>query len=265
MQTRRFGRTELDVPVIGLGTSRVFDIPDDSQDQADEVVSTVLSGGSRMFDSSPMYGRAERVLGRALSARREGTIVATKIWTSSVEEGREQFDAQLDFFGGYVEVEQVHNLLATEGQLRWMEAERDAGRIGFLGATHYSAGAFDELEKVMRSGRIDCIQIPLNPHEREVERRILPLAQELDLGVIVMRPLGAGSLVRRKVPVSELDALGVESWPEALLRWCLGDSGAHVLIPATSTAEHARANLRAGSGEPLDEDARGRVESLLAS
>jgi aryl-alcohol dehydrogenase-like predicted oxidoreductase len=186
----------LDVPVVGLGTWQVFDIGDDRQEMATSVVDAAFSAGATAVDSSPMYGRAERILGRAIDERRADIIVATKIWTPSMEEGRRQFDAQLGFYKGRVEIEQVHNLVSWRGHLDWMEAERDAGRIGILGATHYSASAFGELEEVMRSGRIGAIQIPYNPFERDVERRILPLAEELGLGVIAMRPLGAGALVR---------------------------------------------------------------------
>ena len=115
-----------------------------------------------------------------------------------------------------------------------MEEERAAGRIGFLGATHYSASAFDQLEEVMRTGRIDAVQVPYNPVEREAERRILPLAAELDLGLIAMRPLGGGSLAR------QLD-------PAELLKWTLADERVHVAIPATSSAAHAKTNTAAGA------------------
>jgi aryl-alcohol dehydrogenase-like predicted oxidoreductase len=233
MERRRFGRTGLDVPVIGLGTWQTFDIGPEQESRARDVIEAVWDGGTRFFDSSPMYGRAEGVLGRALGERRPEALVATKIWTSSLSEGRGQFADQLEFFGGRVDLEQVHNLVQWRGHLDWMEEEREAGRIAFLGATHYSPGAFGELEQVMRTGRIDAIQIPYNPHEREAERRILPLAAELDLGVIAMRPLGGGSLVRR---------FGAAE----LLKWTLSDERVHVAIPATSRVAHAQANTAAG-------------------
>jgi aryl-alcohol dehydrogenase-like predicted oxidoreductase len=159
--------------------------------------------------------------------------VATKIWSRSPTQAREQFAAQMEFFGGRIDLEQVHNLAAWREHLDWLDAERAAGHIGFLGATHYAPTAFDELERVMRSGRIDAIQVPYNPLEREAERRILPLAAELDLGVIAMRPLGGGALARR------FDAA-------ALLRWTLADERVHVAIPATSSVAHARTNAAAG-------------------
>jgi aryl-alcohol dehydrogenase-like predicted oxidoreductase len=127
----------------------------------------------------------------------------------------------------------VHNLVRWREHLDWMEDERAAGRIGFLGATHYSASAFDELEKVMRTDRVDAIQVPYNPIEREAERRILPVAAELDLGVIAMRPLGGGALTRRFDPAE-------------LLKWTLGDERVHVAIPATADVAHARDNVAAG-------------------
>jgi aryl-alcohol dehydrogenase-like predicted oxidoreductase len=234
MERRRFGRTGWEVPVVGLGTWQTFDVGPSEEPTAREVVDAVWEGGTRFFDSSPMYGRAEQVLGRALGDRRREALVATKIWTSSMAEARRQFEDQLEYFGGRVDLEQVHNLVARREHLDWMEEQRAAGRIAFLGATHYSPRAFGELEQVMRTGRIDAIQVPYNPLEREAERRILPLAAELDLGVIAMRPLGGGSLVRR------FD-------PRELLKWTLGDERIHVAIPATSSVEHARANVAAGA------------------
>ena len=183
---------------MGFGTWNVLDVVPGDEPQARAVVTAALDAGARLMDSSPMYGRAEGVLGRALGDRRGEAIVATKIWSGSESEGRRQFDAQLGSFGGHVDILQVHNLTAWRAQLAWMEAERDAGRIGVLGATTYRAGAFDELAGVMRTGRIGMVQIPWNPRERDAEREILPLAEELGLGVIAMRPFAEGDLLRRR-------------------------------------------------------------------
>jgi aryl-alcohol dehydrogenase-like predicted oxidoreductase len=230
---RRFGRSGWEVPVIGLGTWQTFDLPPEAEDRARAVVAAVYEGGTRLFDSSPMYGRAEAVLGRALEPFRDDAIVATKVWSPRPEEVRRQLAAQLGFFGGHVELEQIHNLVGWREHLPWLEEQRDAGRVDLIGATHYDPSAFDQLEEVMRTGRIDAIQVPYNPREREAERRILPLAAELDLGVIAMRPLVGGSLTSRHSPAE-------------LLRWTLSDERVHVAIPATSDVEHARANVAAG-------------------
>jgi aryl-alcohol dehydrogenase-like predicted oxidoreductase len=261
MEQRRFGRTDLELPVVGLGTWQTFDLPPREESVAFAVVDAAFAAGTRVVDSSPMYGRAEGVLGRALGARRADAFVATKIWTRSGRDARRQLVDQLGFYGGHVELEQIHNLVAWREHLPWLEAERDAGRIRLLGATHYEASAFDELEQVMRTGRIDAIQIPYNPLQREVEQRILPLAAELDLGVVVMRPLGEGSLLPGP-RASELAPLGVGSWAEALLKWALSDPRVHVLIPATRNPAHARENAAAGARPWLDEDARAFVERL---
>jgi diketogulonate reductase-like aldo/keto reductase len=252
MEERRLG------PVVGLGTWNTFG-PD--QAAARDVVGAALDEGCRVIDSSPMYGGVEAALAAALDGRRERADVATKIWASSVEEGREQLRRQLAWYGR-VEIEQIHNLVAWQGHLEWLEHERGDGRIGRLGVTHYSPGAFDELARALRTGRFDTVQVPLNPRERECERVLLPLAAELGVAVIVMRPLGEGSLVRRSQPPEQLAALGVESWPQALLKWALSDDRVDVVIPATRDPEHARANAAAGSRPWFDAEQRRVVERL---
>jgi aryl-alcohol dehydrogenase-like predicted oxidoreductase len=262
MERRSLGRTGVEVPVVGLGTWATLDLPAEQQEVADAVVAAAFASGTRVVDSSPMYGRAERALGRALDSWRREAFVATKIWAPEAPQGTAQLEDQLRFYQGWVDLEQIHNLVAWREHLSWLEPERHAGRIRFLGATHYQASAFDELARVMRSGRIDVIQVPLNPRERDVEQQILPLAAELGLGVIVMRPLGgAGSLIPEPDPRS-LEPLGVATWAQALLKWALSDLRVTVVIPATRDPEHARENVAAGSSPWFGAEERKLVEEL---
>jgi diketogulonate reductase-like aldo/keto reductase len=243
VEERRLG------PVVGLGTYRTFE---SDLASAREVVDATLASGGRVFDSSPMYGAAEATLGGALGERRRQATVATKIWTSSVEEGRAQYAAQRGFFGR-VDLEQVHNLVAWEEHLPWLEEEKREGRIDRIGVTHWSAGAFGELERALRTGRFDVVQLPLNPGERESEQRLLPLADELGIPVVVMSPFGGtgAPLLRHRPSEGELEplrAFGVDTWPQALLKWTLSDLRVDLVIPATRHAERAREN--AAAGEP---------------
>ena len=257
MEERRLG------PVVGLGTYGTFL---DDVHLATEVVGAALGAGTTVFDSSPMYGAAEASLGRALRDRRGQGVVATKIWTESVEEGRGQYVAQQRLFGR-VEIEQVHNLVAWRAHLPWLEEERDAGRIDRIGVTHWDAGRCDELEQALRSGRFDTVQVPLNPLERECEARILPLAEELGVAVLVMRPLGGarGGRLRREPAARALEPLrpfGIETWPQALLKWCLADPRVDLVIPATSKPGRAVENAAAGAGPTFGPDERRLVERL---
>jgi diketogulonate reductase-like aldo/keto reductase len=257
MEVRRLG------PVVGLGTSNTFR---GDERRAREVVDAALADGSTHFDSSPMYGAAEASLGAALAGRRSAATVATKIWAASLDEGKAQYAAQRRFFGR-VEVEQVHNLVAWRDHLSWLEREREKGALDRLGVTHYDTRAFDELERALRTGVFDTVQVPLNPRERECERRILPLAEELGLAVIVMRPLAAGALFAR-APRQEqlvpLRAFGVETWAQALLKWALSDPRVDVVIPATSRPRRVAENGRAGEPPWFDAEERGLVERLAA-
>jgi diketogulonate reductase-like aldo/keto reductase len=250
-------------PVVGLGTWATFD---DDERLAREVVGAALEAGCRLVDSSPMYGGAEASLSAAVRDRRDDVSVATKIWARSVDEGREQYRRQLACLGR-VEVEQVHNLVLWRQHLAWLEAEREAGRIGRLGVTHFSPSAFDELGAALETGRFNAVQLPLSPRERAAERRLLPLAAELGVAVIVMRPLGGSRSTIPAPPRAELEPLrelGVETWEQALLKWALSDERVDVVIPATRDPQHARSNAAAGSPPWFGAAERALVERLAA-
>lgn len=266
MQHRKIAH--MSVPVVGMGTSRTLDLPDEEQPLADEVVAAALDSGSTLIDSSPMYGRAEAIVGRALARRRAGALVATKVWTEDDDEAQRQIDASLGYFGGHVDLFQVHNLLAWQIRLDQLDARRDAGQVTLIGATHWKREAFGELEVVMRTGRLDAIQIPYNPIERDVEDRILPLAEDLGLGVVVMRPFGGGRLAGRQVSAADLTPLagyGITTWPHALLAWGLSDPRISCSIPASSKPDRVRANAAAGSGPWLSAEARELVQRLATA
>jgi diketogulonate reductase-like aldo/keto reductase len=263
MEQRRLGVGGPELPVVGMGTWRTFG----ESTGAARLVDAALEAGARVLDSSPMYGAAEEFLGKALEGRRDEAFVATKIWANSAGEGKRQAERALGFFGGRIDLLQVHNLLAWREQLELIESLRDAGKVGYAGATHYSSSAFGELAGVMRTGRVQAIQVPYNPNERAVERVILPLAEELGIGVVVMRPFGEGALMRRPPPAEELEPLrefGVETWAQALLKWALSDRRCTVAIPATSQPERMTENARAGEPPWLGPDERALVERLAA-
>jgi diketogulonate reductase-like aldo/keto reductase len=257
IEERRLG------PVVGLGTWNTFG---GDAENARAVVAAALEAGIRLFDSSPMYRGAEQSLGSALAGRRDGTTIATKIWTASVDEGREQYARQEEWFGR-VEIEQVHNLVAWREHLEWLEREREEGRVDRLGVTHYQAASFGEVARALRTRRFDVVQLPYNPHERDVEEELLPLAAELGVAVIVMRPLGEGALVRRAPTDRELEplrAFGIETWAQALLKWVLSDERVDVAIPATSRPERTVENARAGRPPWFGPDERALVAELAA-
>ena len=264
MESRRLGERGADLPVVGLGTWQRLEVA--ARDGvAGALVSTALDRGVRVFDSSPMYGAAERLLADALAERRDMAYVATKIWTRSPADGRRQLARALGWFGDRIDLMQIHNLVAWREHLETLEAARDDGHVHAIGATHYAASAFDELAEVMRTGRIDAVQIPYNPHERDVERAILPLAEELGLGVLVMRPFGEGDLLRADPGAGALAPLrrfGVTTWAQALLKWCLSDARCHVAIPATSHPSRVEENAEVGGPPWFGPDERALVSRL---
>lgn len=251
MEQRQLGNSGLTVPVVGMGTWRTFDVRGaEAERHAATIVDAALESGASFFDSSPMYGESERVLAAALAARRDAALIATKLWTKSAAEGERQAGRALEWFGGMVDVYQVHNLVAWDAQLSLIERLKAEGKVKVAGATHYDPSSFPDLRQVMETGRIACIQVPYNPLEDEVQREILPRAADLGIGVIVMRPFGQGALMRRPPAPRTLEPLhdfGVTTWAQALLKWVLSDTRCHVAIPATSRPERMHENAAAGS------------------
>jgi len=257
MPERRSLAPGVEIPCVGLGTWQTWPA-------LGQVVDVGLGAGIEVFDTSPMYGGAERALAETLGDNRSRAFIATKIWAQSPDEGRGQAAQALEWYGGFVDLYQVHNLLAVNDQLQLLEELQRAGKVGLIGATHYSPRAFGELAELMRSGRIQAIQVPYNPQERDVERQILPLAEELGIGVLVMRPFGEGSLMRRPPPAAELTALGVETWGQALLKWILSDLRCTCPIPATASEQHMLENANAGGSPWFSDDERDYVARLAS-
>ncbi|MEA2256253.1 MAG: hypothetical protein QOG35_2298 [Solirubrobacteraceae bacterium] len=251
MERRPLGATGLEVPVVGMGTWRTFDVRDvPGEARAAAIVDEALDHGARFLDTSPMYGRAEEVLGRSVRARRDEAIVATKVWAPDAVLGEEQIERALSWFGGRVELYQVHNLVAWRHNLPLLERRKVDGSVKAIGATHYTADGFRELEKVMRTGRIGAVQLPYSPREPTAAERILPLAEQLELGVVVSRPFAGGALTRHAPGARELEplaAFGVRTWAQALLKWVLSDRRCHVTIPATHRPGRMTENADAGS------------------
>jgi len=254
------------VPSVGLGTWRVLDVRGREEGSRHEVVRAALEEGANLFDSSPMYGEAERVLGDALNRHgRERAIVATKVWSSNDGEAERQVERSLSYFGGRIELYQVHNLVALGRRLDTLHRLKDEGRVEAVGATHYSRAALGDLASLMRSGLVDFVQVPYNAAETSVTQEVLPLAQQMGLGVIAMVPLGSGRLVRNAPSQTELEPLrdfGIQTWAQALLKFVLSDERVSCAIPATSSPERMRENARAGAPPWFGDEERRYVAAL---
>jgi aryl-alcohol dehydrogenase-like predicted oxidoreductase len=258
IERRPLGRSGLEVPIIGMGTWRTFDTHEDRR----PLVDAALGMGVDLFDSSPMYGRAEDALAHALHGRREKALIATKVWTADPSEGRGQAENALRLYG-HIDVYQVHNLVNWQAQLALLEELKQQGKVRVIGATHYQPSAFGELASLMRSGRLEMVQLPYNPLRREAERELLPLAQELGLGVLVMSPLQHG-VMDRDPGARRLQRLGVESWPEAVLKWIAAEPRVSCVLTATTRIDHLEQNVRAGNGPWPDADWRDQVAAIAA-
>jgi aryl-alcohol dehydrogenase-like predicted oxidoreductase len=242
------------LPIIGCGTSRVFDVSIGSSDyqRLPGVLQALYEAGGSVIDTSPMYGKAEAVTGELFktSASRSKAFVATKVWTNGREDGISQMQKSMQLLQtDKIDLMQVHNLLDWRVHLATLRDWKAKGTIRYLGVTHYTVSAYRELEAVMKAEQLDFIQINYSLDEREAEARILPLAAERGIAVLINRPFGGGSLLRkqRNKPLpgwaSEINAA---SWAQILLKFVLSQPAVTCAIPGTGKAEHMIDNAQAG-------------------
>lgn len=277
MDTRPIPSSGEALPVIGLGTWRGFDHALDSAEgrELPDVVSTLLAAGGTVIDSSPMYGRAEAVVGQILAAAgsRERVFVATKVWTRTRTAGIRQMEESMRLLGTpTIDLIQVHNLVDWEIQLATLADWKKAGRVRYVGVTHYHAGAFRDLEAVLRTRSaarpIDMVQLNYAADDRAAEERLLPLAADLGIAVLVNQPFGGGGLLRRlrARPLPGWAAeIGCMSWAQVLLKFVLAHPAVTCAIPGTGRAEHMRDNAMAGRGPLPDATLRQTILKAIAA
>ncbi|MEO7010010.1 MAG: aldo/keto reductase [Caldimonas sp.] len=256
MNTRPIPTSGEALPVIGCGTYIGFDQAPGSPGYAllPGVVETLLDAGGKVLDSSPMYGRAEATTGELLAAngRRDAAFIATKVWTTGRAEGVRQMEASLRLLRTpQVDLMQIHNLVDWRTQLATLRHWKEERRIRYLGITHYTASAYAEVESVLRSEKLDFLQIDYALDDREAEQRLLPFAAERGVAVIVNRPFGGGGLLRKLLakPLPPWAAeIGCTSWAQVLLKFVLSQPAVTCAIPGTRRREHMVDNVGAGFG-----------------
>jgi diketogulonate reductase-like aldo/keto reductase len=261
------------IPAVGLGTWRTFDVGGGTAARAPlkDVLARFVELGGRVLDSSPMYGAAESVAGD-LAAELHVTdrlFWATKVWTSGREAGVRQMEQSLGRFRvKRADLMQIHNLLDWRTHLGTLREWKQAGRVRYIGVTHYTAGAYDELERVLRGERLDFVQVNYSLGEREADRRILPLARDRGIAVLVNRPFSEGGLFQRvrNTPLPAWAAeIGCESWAQFFLKWILAHPAVTCVIPATSRVQHLVDNMKAGAGPLPDAATRERMTAAAAT
>src|SRR5882724_4691982 len=252
------------VPTVGLGTWHTFDVGTAAADRAPlaDVLRRFVELGGRVIDSSPMYGTAETVVGDLAPqvGVADRLFLATKVWTSGREAGVAQMEQSLRRLRARrLDLIQIHNLLDWRTHLKTLREWKAAGRIRYLGVTHYTSSAYDELERVLRAETLDFVQVNYSIGEREAERRILPLARDRGVAVLVNRPFAEGGLFQRvraqSVPpwAAEFDC---DSWAQFFLKWILADPAVTCAIPGTSRPQHLADNLKAAMGKLPDQAMR---------
>jgi diketogulonate reductase-like aldo/keto reductase len=272
MHTRPIPATREPLPVVGCGTWRTFDVGTAPADRGPlaEVLRTLFDAGGSVIDSSPMYGAAEGVVGDLLASvgARDKAFIATKVWTEGRAAGIAQMERSMKLLRtDRIDLMQVHNLVDWRTQLATLRAWKQQGRIRYLGITHYTPSAYRELESVMRAERPDFVQLDYSVADRAAEQRLLPLAAESGIAVIVNQPFGGGGLLRsllgKPLPAWASD-IGCASWAQVLLKFVLSHSAVTCVIPGTGKPEHMRDNVRAGFGVYPDAALRRTMIATLA-
>lgn len=273
MHTRPIPSTGEALPVIGLGTWQTFDVGSSEDERAPlkEVLRTLVAHGGSVIDSSPMYGRSEKVVGELTAelGMRGQVFEATKVWTSGERQGQQQMQDSFRYMNpSGLDLLQIHNLLDWKTHLRTLRALKEEGKIRYTGITHYHAGGYPEMEKIMRSEPLDFIQINYNLAVREAAERILPLAKDRGIAVLINRPYGEGKLFRKVKGKSLPDwaeAFGAESWGQFFLKFILAHPAVTCVIPGTSKAKHMADNAMAGKGEVPDSAHVTKMKQLISS
>jgi aryl-alcohol dehydrogenase-like predicted oxidoreductase len=271
LQLRPIPRTGERLPVVGVGTWQTFDVGPKAPERAElaEVLRRFVALGGRVVDSSPMYGQAERVVGdlAAESGLREKLFFATKVWTTGREAGIRQMESSIRLMrAGTMDLMQVHNLLDLETHAKTLRDWKAAGRVRYIGITHYHAEAHADLERLLKTREWDFAQFNYSLAEPEAEARLLPACAELGVAVVVNRPFAEGALFRRvrgrQLPpwAAELDCA---SWAQFFLKWILSHPAVTCAIPGTSRVAHLEDNLRAGAGRMPDAATRRRMKEYL--
>jgi diketogulonate reductase-like aldo/keto reductase len=273
MILRPIPKTGEPLPVIGLGTWQTFDVDNDAAalDNLGAVLRMLFDGGGRVIDSSPMYGRAEAVVGDLLAKMdaRQRAFLATKVWTSGREEGIAQMRRSAELLKTRViDLMQIHNLVDWRTQLATLRKMKEAGQIRYVGITHYTPSAFGDLASIIEREEIDFVQLPYSIDLRDAEKRMLPLAAERRVAVMVNRPFGGGGLFRRvrgKALPPWAAELGCASWAQFFLKYIVAHPAVTCVIPATAEPAHLTDDLKAGYAPMPDETARRRMAEFWDS
>jgi len=270
---RRIPKTGESIPAIGLGTWQVFDVAADATEtaQARETLKTFVDLGGRVVDSSPMYGSSESVAGRLAAelGAKARLFVATKVRTSGREAGiRQMDDSMRKLRVERLDLMQVHNLVDVQTHLATLRDWKKTGRVRYLGVTHYHSGAHADLEKIIRPGDVDFVQVNYSLAEPEADRRLLAAAADSRTAVIVNRPFAEGSMFRRirdKALPEWAREVGCASWAQYFLKWILAHPAVTCAIPGTRNPKHVADNLGAARGPLPDEATRRRMASYFDS